>query len=167
MNVAAINAWTKAEAGESLRRCCGSTRWSREMEGMRPFDSEAAVLEAAEQIWWALEPADWLEAFAAHPKIGAGGGTSAEHAATAAWSKSEQAGTERATDDVLAELSEMNRRYEARFGFIFIVCATGKSAEEMLAAIKSRLLHSPEDEIRWAAAEQVKITRLRLEKIAS
>ena len=166
MNIAAINAWTQAEASEAFRRCCGSTRWSREMEELRPFDSEAAVLEAAERVWWALEASDWLEAFAAHPKIGARGGARAEHAATAAWSKAEQSGAERATGDVLEKLFLLNGRYEARFGYIFIVCATGKSAEEMLAAIESRLLHSPEDEIRWAAAEQAKITRLRLEKIA-
>jgi OHCU decarboxylase len=166
MNVAAINAWTKSDADEAFRRCCGSTRWSRAMEGQRPFVSEAAVLEAAERIWWALEASDWLEAFSAHPKIGARGGARAEHAPTAAWSKAEQSGTERATGDVLEKLSILNGRYEARFGYIFIVCATGKSAEEMLAAIESRLLHSAEDEIRFAAAEQAKITRLRLEKIA-
>ncbi len=166
MNLAAINDWAEVEASETFRGCCGSTRWSREMESMRPFDSEAAVLEAAERVWWALEASDWLEAFAAHPKIGARGGARAEHAATAAWSKAEQSGTERATGDLLEKLASMNARYEATFGYIFIICATGKSAEEMLAAIESRLLHSPDIEIRCAAAEQAKITRLRLEKIA-
>jgi 2-oxo-4-hydroxy-4-carboxy-5-ureidoimidazoline decarboxylase len=166
MDLAAINAWAEMEAKEAFRRCCGSTRWSRAMESMRPFRSEAAMLEAAELVWWALEASDWLEAFAAHPKIGARGEARAEHAATAAWSKAEQSGTERATEDVLEKLSLLNRRYEARFGYIFIVCASGKSAEEMLAAIESRLLHSPEDEIGCAAAEQAKITRLRLERIA-
>ncbi len=166
MNLATINAWMPDEARDAFRRCCGSTRWSREMEGMRPFDSEAAMLEAAERIWWGLEPADWLEAFAAHPKIGARGGPKAEHAATAGWSKAEQSGTERAAEDVLERLAPLNGRYEATFGHIFIVCATGKSAEEMLAMIESRLLNAPDDEIQCAAGEQAKIMRLRLEKIA-
>jgi 2-oxo-4-hydroxy-4-carboxy-5-ureidoimidazoline decarboxylase len=166
MNLATINAWMPDEAREAFRRCCGSARWCRALEGMRPFDSEAAMLEAAERIWWGLEPADWLEAFAAHPKIGARGGPRAEHVLTAAWSKAEQSGTERAPEDVLERLALLNGRYEARFGYIFIVCATGKSAEEMLAMIESRLVNSPDDEIRCAAGEQAKITRLRLEKIA-
>ncbi len=140
MNIAAINAWTKAEADEAFRRCCGSTRWSREMERLRPFDSEAAVLEAAERIWWALAPTDWLEAFAAHPKIGARGAARAEHAATVAWSKAEQSGTAARDRRRARELSLLNGRYEARFGYIFIVCATGKSADEMLDVIESRLL---------------------------
>jgi 2-oxo-4-hydroxy-4-carboxy-5-ureidoimidazoline decarboxylase len=166
MNVAAINAWAPAEASEAFRRCCGSARWAREMEWARPFGSDEAVLEAADRIWWALEPGDWLEAFSAHPKIGARCGPGPEHAATAAWSKAEQSGAERAGADVLKNLADMNERYEARFGYIFIVCATGKSAEEMLAAIGSRMENEPSDEIRCAAVEQAKITRLRLEKIA-
>jgi 2-oxo-4-hydroxy-4-carboxy-5-ureidoimidazoline decarboxylase len=166
MNVTVINAWTLAEAGEAFRRCCGSTRWAHEMERLRPFDSDEAVLEAADRIWWALEASDWREAFAAHPKIGARGATGPHHAATAGWSKAEQSGAERASAEVLENLAEMNRRYEARFGFIFIVCATGKSAEEMLGAIASRMRNEPNDEIRCAALEQAKITRIRLEKIA-
>jgi 2-oxo-4-hydroxy-4-carboxy-5-ureidoimidazoline decarboxylase len=166
MNLAAVNAWTRAEAGEAFRRSCGSTRWAREMDWARPFDSEAAMLEAADRIWWALELTDWLEAFAAHPKIGSRGAPAPEHAATAAWSRAEQSGTEHAGADVLENLAEMNRRYETRFGYIFIVCATGKSAAEMLAAIESRLMNDPNDEIRCAALEQAKITRIRLEHIA-
>jgi 2-oxo-4-hydroxy-4-carboxy-5-ureidoimidazoline decarboxylase len=166
MNPATINAWNEAEALELFRRCCGSTRWSREMEMARRFESAAAVFEAADRLWWALAPSDWLEAFASHPKIGAREAQGPEHAATARWSAGEQSGTERAGPDVLEDLAELNRRYEARFGFIFIVCATGKSAEEMLAILKQRLSHCPEDEIKLAAAEQAKITRIRLEKLA-
>ncbi len=166
MNIAAINAWPAAGACEAFRRCCGSSRWARELESLRPFDSEEAVLEAAERIWWTLEESDWLEAFAAHPRIGARGVPAPEHAATAAWSKAEQAATERAQAEVLDRLAEMNRRYEARFGYIFIVCATGKSAAEMLEVIESRFTNAPEDEIRVGAREQARITRIRLEKIA-
>ena len=155
-----------AFACESLRRCCGSTRWAREMESLRPFDSEDAVFEAAERVWWALEERDWLEAFAAHPRIGARAASLPENSSTAAWSRAEQAGAERAPAEVLEQLADMNRRYEARFGFIFIVCATGKSAEEMLALLESRFANAPENELRLAAAEQAKITRIRLEKIA-
>lgn len=93
MNLAAINAWPAEGACEAFRRCCGSSRWARELESLRPFDSEEAVLEAAERIWWRLEESDWLEAFAAHPRIG-GVVPAPEHAATAAWSRAEQAGTE-------------------------------------------------------------------------
>jgi 2-oxo-4-hydroxy-4-carboxy-5-ureidoimidazoline decarboxylase len=166
MNLAAINAWNPAEAREAFRRCCGSTRWSCEMERSRPFDSASAVLEAAGRIWWALEPADWLEAFAAHPKIGARDAPRPEQAATAAWSKAEQSGTKRAAAGELERLAEMNRHYEARFGYIFIVCASGKSAEEMLAMLEARLVNEPDHELRCAATEQAKITGIRLEKIA-
>jgi 2-oxo-4-hydroxy-4-carboxy-5-ureidoimidazoline decarboxylase len=166
MNLETINAWNETEASESFCRCCGSTRWSREMARLRPFESEAALYEAADRLWWRLGPSDWLEAFASHPKIGAREPPRPEHAATAAWSAGEQAGTEQASADALRALEEANRRYEATFGHIFIVCATGKSAEEMQAILERRLSHSPEDEIKLAAAEQAKITRIRLEKLA-
>ena len=133
---------------------------------MRPFESEAALLDAADRLWWDLASSDWLEAFASHPKIGDREPPRPENAATAEWSAREQSGTERAPATVLADLAEMNRHYEARFGFIYIVCATGRSAEELLAILKARLTNTPEDEIQCAAAEQAKITRLRLEKIA-
>jgi 2-oxo-4-hydroxy-4-carboxy-5-ureidoimidazoline decarboxylase len=166
MIVETVNAWTDAEACESFCRCCGSARWAFEMAQRRPFESDEALFAAAERLWWELPPSDWLEAFASHPKIGAREAPRPEHAATARWSAGEQSGTERAGANVLEDLAELNRLYEARFGFIFIVCATGKSAEEMLAILKQRLSHCPEDEIKLAAAEQAKITRLRLEKLA-
>jgi 2-oxo-4-hydroxy-4-carboxy-5-ureidoimidazoline decarboxylase len=165
MNLETINAWDRVEACQSFRRCCGSTRWSEQMALLRPFESSAAVFEAAERLWWGLAPSDWLEAFAAHPKIGARAAARPEHAATASWSAGEQAGVDRAAVDLLQELDLANRRYETQFGFIFIVCATGKSAGEMLEILNRRLTHSPDDEIKVAAAEQLKITRIRLEKL--
>ncbi len=166
MNLETINAWTVAQASESFRRCCGSSRWYQAMARLRPFESEGALYQAADRIWRELGPSDWLEAFASHPKIGAREAPRPEHAATADWSANEQAGAAPAQADVLQALEQANREYEARFGHIFIVCATGKSAEEMLAILERRLSHSPEDEIKLAAAEQAKITKIRLEKLA-
>jgi 2-oxo-4-hydroxy-4-carboxy-5-ureidoimidazoline decarboxylase len=166
MNLAQINAWTEDEATAAFRRCCGSSRWSERMTRLRPFGSEASLFEAAERVWWVLAPADWLEAFAAHPKIGDRDALRAKFAATAAWSAIEQAGVDGAAEDVLDALAVANDRYHERFGYIFIVCATGKTAEEMLALIRERLSNDPEVEIQAAAAEQAKITRIRLEKLA-
>ncbi len=118
------------------------------------------------RIWWRLSKADWLEAFAAHPRIGDIDALRARFAPTAAWASREQAGVLGASGDVLNELAIGNRRYEARFGYIFIVCATGKTAEEMLALLGQRLSNDPDVEIKIAAAEQMKITRIRLERIA-
>jgi len=166
MNLNQINACTEETAREVFRRCCGSVRWSELMARTRPFESEAALYQAAERIWWGLARADWLEAFAAHPKIGDREALRAKFAATAAWAAREQAGVEGAPDDLLRELAEENCRYQARFGYIFIVCATGKTAEEMLALLKERSTNDADEEIEIAAAEQAKITRIRLEKIA-
>ena len=166
MNLEAINAWTDDEARASFRRCCGSTRWCERMIRLRPFESEAALVEAAERVWRALSLDDWLEAFAAHPKIGECGGLRAEFARTAQESAREQAGALGASDDVFRQLAQENRRYEQRFGFIFIVCATGKSAEEMLNLLRRRLTNTAGEELEIAAAEQLKITRIRLERIA-
>jgi 2-oxo-4-hydroxy-4-carboxy-5-ureidoimidazoline decarboxylase len=166
MNPETINAWTEADAIAAFRRCCGSTRWSEQMARLRPFDSEAAIFDAAERVWWGLAPADWLEAFAAHPKIGDPAAMRAKFVATAAWSAREQAGVEGASEDVLRELAEANVRYEERFGYRFIVCATGKTAEEMLTLLTDRLSNDPDLEIKVAAAEQAKIARIRLEKLA-
>ena len=166
MNLATINGWTEDDAIASFRRCCGATRWSEQMARLRPFESEAAVFETAERIWWALDPADWLEAFAAHPRIGDRDAMRAKLAATAAWSAREQSGVDGASEDVLQALAEENAQYHERFGYIFIVCATGKTAAEMLALLRERLSNEPSRELEVAATEQAKITRLRLEKLA-
>jgi len=166
MNLEQINAWTDNEATESFRRCCGSIGWCRQMARLRPFESEAAVFEAAERIWWGLGRVDWLEAFAAHPKIGDLDALRTRFATTAAWAAREQRGAEGAPEEVLRELALGNIRYQERFGHIFIVFATGKTAQEMLALLRLRLANDAEDEIKLAAAEQAKITRLRLERIA-
>lgn len=135
------------------------------MAGARPFRDFQDVLAASERIWQSLEPADWLEAFRGHPKIGEQKAERDTGAEALRWSKQEQAGVRGADPDVLAALAEGNRLYEERFGYIFIVCATGRTAEEMLALLRARLAHDSATESRVAAGEQQKITRLRLEKM--
>jgi 2-oxo-4-hydroxy-4-carboxy-5-ureidoimidazoline decarboxylase len=160
-----VNAATDAKARAGLLRCCGSRRWAEAMLARRPFASAADLFAAADEIWDGLDRADWLEAFAAHPPIGDLDSLRQKFAATAAWSAGEQAGVAGAADDVLYELAEGNCRYEERFGHIFIVCATGKTALEMLHTLRERLQNTPDEELAIAAAEQAKITRLRLEKL--
>jgi hydroxyisourate hydrolase len=154
-----------AEAEAAFLACCGSRVWARWMESRRPYRDTADLLETADRVWWTLTPADWREAFAAHPRIGEKQQDGEDRSRR--WSTEEQSGAAGAQAAVLAELAEANRIYEERFGDIFIVCATGKSAGEMLALLRARLDNDPETELRTAAEEQRKITRLRLEKMAA
>jgi len=117
------------------------------------------MFAAAERAWWGLGPDDWREAFAAHPRIGERGPD--------AWSAAEQAGMSSAADATRRALAAGNRAYEERFGQVFLICAIGRSAADMLADLERRLGNDPVTELRVAAAEQAKITRLRLEKLAS
>lgn len=150
------------EARELLRICCGASRWIDRMCARRPFGSREAALAAAHDEWFALGPGDWLDAFAHHPRIGDLEGLKKKFAATAAVSQREQAGVATATAEVLAALLEGNREYEARFGHIFIVCATGRSAGEMLGLLRTRLRNPPDHELLVAAQEHAKICELRL-----
>ena len=156
---AVLNALSAEEARAALTRCCGSSRWVDGMLARRPWASSAALYADAGAVWDALEGGDFLEAFAAHPRIGG--------RAPDAWSRQEQAGAAGAGADLQRALADSNERYLARFGYIFIVCATGKTAGEMLALLKARLDNDPARELAVAAAEQAKITRLRLEKLAT
>jgi 2-oxo-4-hydroxy-4-carboxy-5-ureidoimidazoline decarboxylase len=161
-----LNALDPGAATRELLRCCGSARWAQEMTAARPFATIAALEQAADRIWWSLGEPDWREAFAAHPKIGAGHtGTVATAAGTVAWSDEEQAGVAGAAVAVTARLAAANRAYEARFGYIFIICATGRSGAEMLEALERRLGNAPDRELRIAAEEQRRITRLRVAKL--
>ena len=153
------------EARAALLRCCGSSRWAEQMAAYRPFDSEATLLSLAEMAWDGLDPADHLEAFAAHPRIGDLAALRAKFASTAAWAEGEQAGTAAADEATLQALAAGNAAYEAKFGHIFIVCATGKSAAEMLALLHARLPNDPDTEATVAMFEQAQIMRLRLEKL--
>jgi 2-oxo-4-hydroxy-4-carboxy-5-ureidoimidazoline decarboxylase len=153
------------EARVLLQTCCGSSRWVDRMLGRRPFVTQTALLSAAREEWFALTREDWLEAFSHHPKIGDRDALRKRFAATRHLSEREQAGVDSASDAILDALAAGNREYDERFGYIFIVCATGKSATEMLGLLRSRLGNDPASELRIAAAEQAKITEIRLQQL--
>lgn len=160
-----LNALDADEAERALLACCGSRAWARRMAAARPFASEAALLARAEEAWWVLDEADWHEAFRAHPRIGEREAEGGQSARAAGWSAGEQAYVAGAADEVRAALAQGNRAYEARFGRVYLVSAAGKSAEELLAILRSRLGNDPATELRAAAAEQAKITALRLRRL--
>jgi 2-oxo-4-hydroxy-4-carboxy-5-ureidoimidazoline decarboxylase len=162
-----LNALSPSESCATLERCCGASRWIAAMSARRPFPNAPEMLGAATEIWRGLNEADWLEAFEHHPRIGDVDALRQKFASTRMWAAGEQAGAAEANEAVLRDLAEGNRTYEARFGYIFIVCATGKRADEMLKILRQRLPNDPVVEIRIAAGEQDKITRLRLEKLLS
>jgi 2-oxo-4-hydroxy-4-carboxy-5-ureidoimidazoline decarboxylase len=157
-----IDAAPAPEARSILFAACGCTRWVDGMLARRPFGSSAALLAAAREEWTALDPDDWREAFSHHPQIGDVESLRARFPATHHLSEREQSGVAGAPDEVLAALADANRRYLDRFGYIFIVCASGKTAEEMLTLLRGRIGNAPDVEIGIAAAEQAKITALRL-----
>jgi 5-hydroxyisourate hydrolase/2-oxo-4-hydroxy-4-carboxy-5-ureidoimidazoline decarboxylase len=147
---------------DELLRCNGSRTWAKRMSE-ESFADEESLMGRADSIWWSLAREDWDEAFAAHPRIGSK--KDVEKKPEKAWSSKEQSGAAAANEETLAALAQANADYEARFGRIYIVCATGKSAEEMLGIARSRLANDPETEVRIAAEEQRKITRIRLHKL--
>lgn len=165
MQLAELNQLSPSKRKEELRKCCGSSAWVEKLDCFFPFENKETLFEKADKVWKQLSQKDWLEAFQHHPKIGDVASLKEKFAATANWAASEQSAVQRASQPVIEELAKGNKEYEKKFGYIFIVCATGKSADEMLALLKSRLPNNSADEIRAAAAEQAKITRLRLEKL--
>ncbi len=150
----------------ALSRCCGAQRWVEGMVARRPWKTNEALFAAADEIWRGLSPEDWREAFSHHPRIGERKAT-ASPAATRAWSADEQAGATGSSSLVQDRLALLNRRYDERFGHVFLICASGLSGEEMLAELERRLEQDPAAELAQAAAEQAKITRLRLEKLST
>ena len=167
LTVEELDALPPARATALLESCCGAAEWVRHMTARRPFGDVATVLRGADEVWWSLGPQDWLEAFAHHPRIGERGAAREQSARARVWSAGEQRGMEESEDDVRAALAEGNREYERRFGYIYIVCATGRSAREMLDFLRERLTNDPATELRVAAAEQAKITALRLRELVS
>ena len=153
------------EARGLLRSCCGASAWVERMMARRPFGSRDALMATARDEWFGLQRSDWLEAFGHHPKIGDRDSLRQRFARTAHLSEREQAGVDGASEDVLEALAAGNREYERRFGYIFIVCASGKSADGMLRLLRQRLPNPPDVEIRIAADEQARITELRLKKL--
>ncbi len=167
MTIEEFNQLDAETAKQELQRCCGATRWVEQMEARRPFGSSKALNEMATEIWDGLSREDWLEAFSHHPKIGGVDYLRKKFATTQDWSSQEQAGAQGASEKVLHELAQGNETYEIRFGYIFIVCATGKTAPEMLEILQSRLNNAPDDELEIARQEQNKITHLRIAKMLS
>jgi len=160
-----LNSLTDEEATKELLQCCGSKRWASATATARPYDTLDLLLSTANDIWWSLDRSDWLEAFRSHPKIGEKKAADKVTAQSQQWSGQEQSGVTTASQDTVDSLATLNRAYEQKFGFIFIICATGKTSEEMLGALKERLQHDSDTELRLAAAEQSKITELRLKKL--
>jgi OHCU decarboxylase len=163
---ATLDAWNKADeadAYDAMIACCGAKRWAKAMATLRPINTVAELSEAADRIWAKMEEPDWLEAFACHPRIGERKSAHAV-ARSAAWSKQEQSSAASTSETVLAEIAAGNARYEKLFGFTYIVCATGKSADEMLAILKRRLASNRRDELLEAAEQQRQITQIRLGK---
>lgn len=160
-----LNQLSTAEAQEVFRACCGATAWCDAMVSRRPIVDRQSLHAAADQSFDILADADWLEAFACHPKIGDIDSLRMKFAGNAQWSAGEQAGASEANEETLRQLAIGNQQYEMRFGFIFIVCATGKTADQMLELLRVRLANSADDELKIAAAQQRRITHLRIDKL--
>jgi OHCU decarboxylase len=154
-----FNRLSDEEATQELLAVCHSRRWAAQVAAGRPYADLEALQRAADQVWLGLGPDDWREAFAAHPRIGEGGGASPEA------SRREQAGVGGAGQDVKERLARGNAAYEARFGHVFLISAAGRDATEILAALTERLGNDPATELRVAADEHRRITRLRLERL--
>lgn len=165
VSVAELDAMPGAQVAELLTSCCGSSKWVTAMLTRRPFGSRDVLLAAADIVWHSLDPADWREAFSHHPRIGEQTGATQAPGRGQSWSAGEQARMREASDAVRSALAAVNRQYEERFGYVYIVCATGRSAEEMLEMARARLSNDPDTELTTAAREQQKILRIRLEKL--
>jgi 2-oxo-4-hydroxy-4-carboxy-5-ureidoimidazoline decarboxylase len=167
MTLAELNSLPPDVAFSEFQKCCGARRWVEKMIRRRPFHSLAELLATAEDFWWNLSEKEWKEAFSHHPRIGDLEALRKKFASapTSEWSRKEQAGVHEASEEILRQLSEGNRLYEEKFGYIFIVYATGKSAREMAAALGARLSNETAKEITVAAGELSKIMKLRLNKL--
>jgi OHCU decarboxylase len=163
-HIGRLNRLPADEAERALLDCCGSARWAREVAALRPFRDADELLDACARVWFGLDQDDWLEAFRSHPRIGERKAAADVSEDARRWSEGEQSRARAASDETKAALVEANREYEERFGFIYIVCATGKTAAEMLASLRDRLKNDRETELRVAAAEQWRITELRIRK---
>jgi OHCU decarboxylase len=165
LTIAQLNQLPPNEVEAELLKCCGSRAWASQVVAARPFARMNDLLAEADRSWWSLPANAWLEAFHSHPKIGETKAAALATTAAQKWSREEQSGTRNAAEPTMAALAELNRVYEQRFGFIFIVCASGKTSDELLALLDQRLKNEPQQELRNAAAEQAKITQLRLRKL--
>ena len=165
MDLEQLNSMPYEEAVKALLQCCGSNRWAETIANARPYASVETLVANASNTWWSLDRDDWLEAFRSHPKIGEKKAASPISDKSREWSGHEQAGVATASRETIDALAALNLAYEQKFEFIFIICATGKTSEEMLESLKKRLENDAETELPIAAAEQSKITELRLKKL--
>ena len=160
-----LNSLPRDEAEGELLKCCGSSRWAREVAARRPFGSGEELMSVADEVWRGLDARDWLEAFSRHPKIGERKAAAGQTQQERAWSAGEQSGMSEADEEAREGLARLNQVYAEKFGYIFIVCASGRTAAEMLSLLRARLTNDAETEIKVAAGEQRRITRLRLRKL--
>lgn len=165
MTIADFDRLSITEKKALLHDCCGSSTWVNHMLTALPAEDLVDLLEIAEEQWYLCHEPDWREAFSHHPQIGDLETLKEKFAATAQWAAGEQASVKEASEQTLQQLAIGNQAYQQRFGYIFIVCATGKTANEMLQLLQQRLYNNPEVEIQLAMEEQLKITKLRLEKL--
>ncbi len=165
MTIQQLNDLSEGQLKEQLFKCCGSTSWVEKLAEKFPFASKEELKTESDKIWFSLNEKEWKEAFTHHPKIGDVKSLKNKFASTANWASGEQSGVQSAEEQTIIELKKGNDEYEKKFGYIFIVCATGKSALEMLAILKVRLKNSPREEIKIAMQEQNKITHLRIDKL--
>jgi 2-oxo-4-hydroxy-4-carboxy-5-ureidoimidazoline decarboxylase len=162
--LARFNRLSAEEAAQEILPCCGSTSWARAVAMQRPINDATSLLAVSDEAWRSLEASDWMEAFTKHPRIGERTGPLAASAQSAAWSAQEQRNVADAGESVQLALAEGNRQYERRFDRVFIVCATARSAPEILEILGRRLRNDDSTELREAAEEQRKITNIRLRK---
>jgi 2-oxo-4-hydroxy-4-carboxy-5-ureidoimidazoline decarboxylase len=165
MQLQELNKLSAENLKKELTKCCGASAWVEKMAMQFPFATVQQLYDKAAEVWTNLEEKDWLEAFEHHPKIGDVNSLKQKFAGTASWAAGEQASVQLASGETIEELASLNKKYEEKFGYIFIVCAMGKSAEEMLRILESRLPNEAGKELQIAAGEQAKITRVRLEKL--
>jgi 2-oxo-4-hydroxy-4-carboxy-5-ureidoimidazoline decarboxylase len=165
MSIEALNAATPEASVQMFRQCCTSERWIKAMVEGRPYNSADELRSAADDNWRELAQQDYLQAFDGHPKIGDVGSLKAKYADTKELAAGEQSSVDEATDEIIQALADGNSVYQEKFGFIFIVCATGKSAAEMLALLQDRMPNDAQQELANACEEQRKIFHIRLEKL--
>lgn len=165
MTIHDLNHLPPEDLKDTLFKCCGSTSWVNKMLSVFPVEDYVDLTEDAEEKWWECSEKDWREAFTHHPKIGDINSLKRKFASTAQWASGEQSGVNTASEETLQQLAEGNQRYEEKFGYIFIICATGRSADDMLNDLQSRLNNDTATEIKIAADQQMQITKIRLGKL--
>ena len=168
MKLGDFNDLSKKEKINGLIKCCSSESWANQLVEQFPFRNKDQLIRTSDDIWFnECHILDWLQAFQGHPKIGDVNSLKEKYANTKDWAGNEQSGMDRANEQVIRDLAKGNDDYENKFGYIFIVCASGKSAQEMLDILNSRLPNDAFTELKIAIGEQAKITNLRIQKLLS